>query len=71
MLDLFNPPKPPKPHASRKVLLLDAWGQINPDKGLLKQPRPSKFEGWTREEYLAYRRSVQNARYAARKAARK
>lgn len=63
MLDLFEPPKPPAVIHARRVLLLDAAGEINPDLGQLQARRPSKFAGMSADEVRQYRR----AQYLARK----
>ena len=63
MLDLFYPPKPVALKGqTRRVLLMDASGEINPDLGQLQPRRPSKFDGWTAEQFREYRRLQQNAR---------
>jgi hypothetical protein len=63
MLDLFNPPKPVAIQGpTRRVLLMDARGVVTPDAGQLQPKRPSKFDGWTAEQFREYRRKQQNAR---------
>lgn len=62
MLDLFQPPKPPSPVNARRVLLLDAAGEITPDLGQLQPRRPSKFDGMTADQIREYRRKQYQAR---------
>lgn len=69
MLDLFYPPAPSAPANARRVLLLDAAGEVTPDAGQLQPRRPSKFDGMTADEYRAYRREQQQRRKAQVKAA--
>ena len=71
MLDLFHPVLIAIPGETRRVLLMDVNGEVTPDLGQIQPRRASKFDGLTVEEYRSYRRNLQNARYAARKAARK
>jgi hypothetical protein len=47
---------------ARRVLLLDAAGEINPDLGQLQARRPSKFAGMTTDEIREYRRLQYQAR---------
>jgi hypothetical protein len=63
VLDLFQPPAPVALRGdTRRVLLLDAKGEVNPDRTQNRAPRPSKFAGWTPEQYREYRREQQRAR---------
>lgn len=65
MLDLFYPPKPVAIEGrTRRVLLMDAKGEVTPDPAQMLPKRPSKFDGWTQAQYLAYRREKQRERYA-------
>jgi hypothetical protein len=57
MIDLFQPPKPVAIQGTtRRILLMDAKGEITPDLGQLQPKRASKFDGWTHEQYREYRR---------------
>ncbi len=66
MLDLFVPPKPPAVYSARRVLLLDAAGEVSPDLGQLQPRRPSKFDGMSADEIREYRRKQYEARRAGR-----
>ena len=67
MLDLFYPPKPVAiAGKTRRVLLMDAKGEITPDLGQLQPKRPSKFDGMSPEEVRAAIRARNKAAYEAR-----
>lgn len=69
MIDLFQPPKPVAIQGTtRRVLLMDARGEVTPDAGQLQPKRPSKFDGMTPEQVRAYIRARNKAQYEARKA---
>jgi hypothetical protein len=69
VLDLFNPPKPIAIKGpTRRVLLMDARGDVTPDLGQLQPKRPSKFDGMTPEQIRSYIRARNKAQYEARKA---
>lgn len=62
MLDLFEPPKPPAVIHARRVLLLDAAGELQPDLGQIQPRKPSKFDGMSADEIRQYRRLQARAR---------
>jgi hypothetical protein len=68
VLDLFQPPKPVALQGpTRRVLLMDARGEVMPDAGQLRRRRPSRFDGMTADEVRAYIRVKNKAQYEARK----
>jgi hypothetical protein len=67
VLDLFYPPKPVALKGpTRRLLLLDARGEVAPDLGQKQPKRPTMFDGLTPDEINALKREINRATYLKR-----
>jgi hypothetical protein len=66
MLDLFEPQKPAIAANTRRVLLMDAAGELDTDRPKAMPRRPSKFDGMSVAEIREYRRLQYHARKQGR-----